>query len=107
MVFAGEAGLIESLARPGGNVTGTTSYPPVGKAVGLLRELVPASSRLAVLVVSSNIGTPSTVRQAQLAATSLGMDLTVVGVERVEPAAPFVRAADMTGCILSAPPELA
>jgi hypothetical protein len=26
MVFAGEAGLIESLARPGGNVTGTTSY---------------------------------------------------------------------------------
>ena len=86
MVHAGEAGLIQSLARPGGNVTGTTSYSPelVGKAVGLLRELVPASSRLAVLVVSSNIGTPLTVREAQLAATSLGMDLTVVGVERVE-----------------------
>jgi putative ABC transport system substrate-binding protein len=86
MVHAGEAGLIESLARPGGNVTGTTSYSPelVGKAVGLLRELVPASSRLAVLVVSSNIGTPSTIREAQLAATSLGMDLTVVGVDRAE-----------------------
>src|SRR5215204_5518307 len=86
MVHAGEAGLIESLARPGGNVTGTTSYSPelVGKAVGLLRELVPAISRLAVLVVSSNIGTPLTVREAQLAATSLGMDLTVVGVDRAE-----------------------
>ena len=86
MVHAGEAGLIGSLARPGGNVTGTTSYSPelVGKAVGLLRELVPASSRLAVLVVSSNIGTPSTIREAQLAATSLGMDLTVVGVDRAE-----------------------
>ena len=86
MVPAGEAGLIGSLARPGGNVTGTTSYSPelVGKAVGLLRELVPAISRLAVLVVSSNIGTPLTVREAQLAATSLGMDLTVVGVDRAE-----------------------
>ena len=86
MVHAGEAGLIGSLARPGGNVTGTTSYSPelVGKAVGLLRELVPAISRLAVLVVSSNIGTPLTVREAQLAATSLGMDLTVVGVDRAE-----------------------
>jgi putative ABC transport system substrate-binding protein len=85
MVFANEA-LVQSLARPGGNVTGTTSYPPelVGKAVGLLRELVPAISRLAVLVVSSNVGTPLVVRQAQLAATILGMDLTVVGVERVE-----------------------
>src|SRR5215204_5508426 len=86
MVHAGEAGLIESLARPGGNVTGTTSYSSelIGKAVGLLRELVPAISRLAVLVVSSNIGTPLTVREAQLAATSLGMDLTVVGVDRAE-----------------------
>ena len=86
LVHAGEFGLIESLARPGGNVTGTTSYSPelAGKAVGLLRELVPASSRLAVLVNSSNIGTPLTVREAQLAATSLGMDLTVVGVDRAE-----------------------
>jgi putative ABC transport system substrate-binding protein len=86
MVFAGEAGLIESLARPGGNVTGTTSYSPelVGKAVGLLRELAPAINRLAVLVVSSNIGTPSTVREAQLAAASLGMGLKVVGVDRAD-----------------------
>ena len=86
LVHAGEFGLIESLARPGGNVTGTTSYSPelAGKAVGLLRELVLASSRLAVLVNSSNIGTPLTVREAQLAATSLGMDLTVVGVDRAE-----------------------
>jgi putative ABC transport system substrate-binding protein len=87
MVFANEPGLIQSLARPGGNVTGTTSYGSelVGKAVGLLRELVPAINRLAVLVVSSNIGTPLTIRrEAQLAATSLGMDLTVVGVDRAE-----------------------
>jgi putative ABC transport system substrate-binding protein len=58
MVHAGDPighGLIESLARPGGNVTGTTSYSPevIGKAVGLLRELVPGITRLAALVVPS------------------------------------------------------
>jgi putative tryptophan/tyrosine transport system substrate-binding protein len=45
---------------------------------------VPAISRLTVLVVPSNSGTPTVVRQAQIAATSLGMDLIVVGVERAE-----------------------
>ena len=46
MVHAGDPighGLIDSLARPGGNVTGTTSYSPelIGKAIGILRELGP------------------------------------------------------------------
>src|SRR5215213_4138938 len=46
MVHAGDPigyGLIESLARPGGNVTGTTSYSPeiVAKGIELLREVVP------------------------------------------------------------------
>jgi putative ABC transport system substrate-binding protein len=89
MVHAGDPighGLIESLARPGGNITGTTSYSPelVGKAVGLLRELVPGITRLAALVVPSNSGTPLAVKQAQLAATNLGLELTVVGVERAD-----------------------
>ena len=89
MVHAGDPigqGLIDSLARPGGNVTGTTSYSEqlVGKAVALLRELAPAIQSLAVLVVSSNSGTRLAVEQAQLAATRLSMKLTVVGVERAE-----------------------
>jgi putative ABC transport system substrate-binding protein len=89
MVHAGDPighGLIESLARPGGNVTGTTSYSPeiVGKAVALLRELIPGATRLAALVVPSNSGTPLAIRQAQSAATSLGLELMVVGVERAE-----------------------
>jgi putative tryptophan/tyrosine transport system substrate-binding protein len=89
MVHAGDPigyGLIESLARPGGNVTSTTSYSPeiVAKGIGLLRELVPQIRRLAVLVVPSNAGTPLAVRQAQVAVGSLGMDLTVVEVERAD-----------------------
>ena len=44
-------GLVASLARPGGNVTGLTSLSIElwGKQVGLLKELVPALSRVAVL----------------------------------------------------------
>ena len=89
MAHAGDPigqGLIESLARPGGNITGTISYTPelVGKAVGLLRELAPGITRLAALVVSSNSGTPLAVKQAQLAATDLGLELTIVGVERAD-----------------------
>jgi putative ABC transport system substrate-binding protein len=87
MVHAGDPigyGLIESLARPGGNVTGTTSYSPelVAKGIEILRELVPAIRRLLLLVVPSNAGSPLAIREAQGAADSLGMDLTVVRVER-------------------------
>jgi putative tryptophan/tyrosine transport system substrate-binding protein len=87
MVHAGDPigyGLIENLARPGGNVTGTTSYSPelVPKSIEVLIELVPTAKRLAILVVASNAGTPLAVRQAQGAASGLGLDLTVVSVER-------------------------
>jgi putative tryptophan/tyrosine transport system substrate-binding protein len=89
MVHAGDPigyGLIESLARPGGNVTGTTSYAPeiAAKGIEFLHELVPASTRLALLVVPSNAGTPLSVREVKDATAAFGMDLTVVGVERAE-----------------------
>src|SRR6266704_1787410 len=75
MVHAGDPigyGLIESLARPGGNVTGTTSYSPeiVAKGIELLRELMPPIRRLAVLVVPSNAGAPLAIREAHVAAGS-------------------------------------
>ena len=87
MVHAGDPigyGLIESLARPGGNVTGTTSYSPeiVAKGIELLREVVPTMQRLAILAVPSNAGTPLALREAQVAADSFGLDLTIVRVER-------------------------
>jgi ABC-type uncharacterized transport system substrate-binding protein len=79
------AGLVDSLNRPGGNITGTTSDSPdiVPKAIELLREIVPAR-HLAMLAVPSNIGTALTIRQAETAAAQLAMALSVVGVERAE-----------------------
>jgi putative ABC transport system substrate-binding protein len=62
MVGAGddpvEAGLIESLARPGGNVTGLTNLSPelAGKRLELLKEAVPKASRVAVFHDPSSRG---------------------------------------------------
>jgi putative ABC transport system substrate-binding protein len=60
MVHAGNpigAGLIASLARPGGNVTGTTNLPLGGKQVDLMREVVPRVAKLAILANPTNAGT--------------------------------------------------
>lgn len=48
-------GLVASLAHPGGNVTGVTSYPPEvnGKRVQLLKEILPGLSQVAILTTSS------------------------------------------------------
>ncbi|MGZ9129038.1 MAG: ABC transporter substrate-binding protein, partial [Candidatus Binatia bacterium] len=53
-----EAGLIESLARPGGNVTGITNISGVlgGKRLELLKEAVPKLARVAVLYDPTNSG---------------------------------------------------
>jgi len=52
------AGLIESLARPGGNVTGSSNIALGGKLVELLHELVPHLGKLAVLANPTNAAVP-------------------------------------------------
>jgi putative tryptophan/tyrosine transport system substrate-binding protein len=76
------AGLVASLARPGGNATGFTSpeYGFSGKWVELLKEIAPGVTRVAVLrhaASSSGIGHLAAI---QLAASSFGMEVTPVGV---------------------------
>ena len=58
----GRHGLVASLARPGGNVTGLSSQTSdlAGKRIELLREIVPALRRLAIL---ADVGYPSTVKE--------------------------------------------
>src|SRR5262249_17961652 len=70
------AGLVASLARPGGNVTGL-SYQQAdiaGKRVELLREIVPGLRRLAIM---GNVANPAVVlemRETQAAAHTLGLE---------------------------------
>ena len=70
-------GLIASLARPGGNITGLAivSHELVGKELELLREVVPTLSRVAVLWNPTNPGNTHQLRGAESAARTLGVRL--------------------------------
>jgi putative ABC transport system substrate-binding protein len=78
------AGLVTSLARPGGNITGVTTLSGElpGKWLELLKETVPRISRVAVLWDSA--GDPSQVQTSEAAARSLGVRLHVLKVGRAD-----------------------
>jgi len=71
-------GLVASLARPGGNITGlTNSVGPeiAGKQLELLKEIVPKVSRMAVLWNPNTRGNALALRETEIAARSLGLEL--------------------------------
>jgi putative tryptophan/tyrosine transport system substrate-binding protein len=71
------AGFVESLVRPGGNVTGFTAYEYAvsGKWLELLKEIVPRVTRVAVLRDSAIAAGPGQFGAMQALAPSLGMEL--------------------------------
>ena len=71
------AGLIASLAHPGGNITGLTSLAPElsGKRLELLKETFPKVSRVAVLRNPSNPGDPIIWKETQAASQAVGLQL--------------------------------
>lgn len=77
-----ELGLIPSLGRPGGNITGLaiSSADLAGKRLELLRELVPKLRRVAVLWDPTNPTNPMQLKGAEIAAGTLGMQLEPVPV---------------------------
>jgi putative ABC transport system substrate-binding protein len=83
-------GVVASLARPGGNVTGlsplvTELYP---KRVELLRELLPGAVRLAALFNMSNPALPAQWKQVERAAQSLGFQPQLLDVRTPEDLGP-------------------
>jgi ABC-type uncharacterized transport system substrate-binding protein len=88
IVFMGEpdpvgTGLVASLARPGGNVTGLadTHGDLIPKRLELLKQLVPSVSRVGVLWNPSNASTAPQVKTVQAAAPALGLTTVPVGVK--------------------------
>ena len=71
------SGLVASLARPGGNVTGLSLMAPdlVGKQLEVLKEVVPKVSRVALLWNPDNPGSAPQLREAEIAARALGVRL--------------------------------
>jgi putative ABC transport system substrate-binding protein len=70
-------GFVSSLARPGGNITGLTIQTPelAGKRLQLLKETVPNLTRVAVLWDPTEPGRRQLVKEAELAASTLGLQI--------------------------------
>jgi putative ABC transport system substrate-binding protein len=77
------AGLVASLARPGGNITGSTNLDPdvSAKRLALLKEAVPGLSRVAVLYHGTPGGDVEELRENETAAKALGVELLPLRVE--------------------------
>jgi putative ABC transport system substrate-binding protein len=77
-----QSGLVASLSRPGGNITGVTNLNTelAPKRLELMRELVPTAGSFGLLVNPTNLGTEEFVREVQAAAGALGLQLHRVSV---------------------------
>jgi len=78
-------GLVASLARPGGNITGLSDFNlgVVTKRLELLKEVVPSASRVAVLLNPANPTNPLQLKEIQAVAPALGV--TLLPLEAKEP----------------------
>jgi len=83
-------GIVASLARPGGNVTGLSSQSPdaAGKRLEVLREVVPGLRRLAILTDVANPFTKREVGEVRRAAGMLAMELDPIEIRRADDIAP-------------------
>ncbi|MGE5219163.1 MAG: ABC transporter substrate-binding protein, partial [Chloroflexota bacterium] len=76
-------GLVASLARPGGNITGLSSLTAdlSGKRLELLKEILPNLLHVAVLETSTNAGNTQQLRETELAARAFGIRLQILDVK--------------------------
>ncbi len=80
------SGLVASLARPGGNVTGLSTQTPelAGKRIELLREVLPSLRRLAIIANVGYAGSVHEIGEVRAAASKLGLDVDVLEIRRAE-----------------------
>lgn len=105
-----EAGLVTSLARPGGNLTGVTSLSAdlSAKRLELAHELAPRSRKIAAIANQSHPGVQTEFNSSMAAARKLGIDLTwhpVHGASEVPPALEAI-ARSGAGAVIAIPDNL-
>ena len=88
-------GFVASLARPGGNITGLSTFAPElsGKRLEILREVVPKLSRVAVLGSSAATGYAQTLKEIEPVAKAFKMQLQFLDVKHAKDIEPAFRAA--------------
>jgi len=94
IVFPVASGLVATLARPGGNVTGlaTLGADLAGKRLELLREVVPGLRRLAIMGNVANVFTVLELHELQGAAHTLGLEVATLEIRRAQDIAPAFEA---------------
>ena len=80
------SGLVDRLARPGGNLTGFTTIAAVlaGKRLELLKEIVPKLSRIAIMWELKNPGSEESWKESQLPARQLGLQVQSIEVSSAD-----------------------
>jgi putative ABC transport system substrate-binding protein len=88
------AGYVASLARPGGNVTGLSQQrtDTAGKRLELLREVIPALRRLAIMANVGNPGTMLEMGEVQAVARALGLEAARLELQRADDITPAFEA---------------
>ena len=104
-------GLVSSLARPGGNITGLSTLAPElsGKRLEILKEVVPKLSRVAVLGTSTQPGFVHQLRELEVAAKALAVklqNLDVLDSKDIEPAFRTAKKGQADGLIVLTSPIL-
>jgi putative tryptophan/tyrosine transport system substrate-binding protein len=102
------AGLVASLARPGGNVTGVSNLSSDlgGKRLELLREVVPALRRLAILTKIDNPSAVLEMGDVQAAAHTLGLEVAIAEIRRADDIASAVESLKGRADALIVPPDV-
>ena len=100
-------GMVASLARPGGNITGVSTQTTelAGKRIELLREVLPNLHRLAVIADVSYAGSVREITQARAAAGKFGIEVEVLEIRRAEDIAPAFAAYSHTAQALYVCPD--
>jgi len=95
IVFAGAGdpvgtGLVVSLARPGGNVTGVTQQQTdlAGKRLELLRDVLPRLRRLAIMANAGNPASQLEIREVRTMSSALGFEVVPLEIRRAEDIVP-------------------
>src|SRR5262245_49701946 len=102
-------GLVASLARPGGNITGLANQASdiAGKRLDFLREVVPDLRRLAIMAHIDNPASVLEMGEAQTAARKLGLEVTTSEIRRAEEMAPaFEAVKDLADALYLCPDSL-
>ena len=98
------SGFVASLARPGGNITGLSTLRPEvsAKRLELLKEIVPGLSRVGVLGASDNPGNAQALKEVELAAGALRLQLHYLDIRSpkdIEPAFLLARRTNVDGIL--------